>query len=374
MDNRTVEQVKVVQAIKDCDGRGILAIATGVGKTKITIDYINDEPTIIDILWVVPTRELRDNEVLNEFKKWGTRNDINLELTCYNSLKKLSGKTYDLIVLDEGHELTPAREEALNQISFNKLLMLSATLPHELDKKIIMSNLKLNVIYEITLEDALEKALVSNFEIEVIKISLSKSKNLEVKYKKGGKDLSFLTSEYERYMYYTDIIESRTRMGLPVNKFTRFNRMRVIYNLPSKTALAKSILKKIGKNKRVLVFGASIEQIEKICKHTYHSKRNSDDLKLFKENKIKELGVVNALNQGSNVGVIDYILAVQLNSNPRHLIQRLGRGIRFKPGHTCKIIILVAEDCVDEEWCNVVLSNINKTLICQKSINPFPNV
>lgn len=365
MTNRDKTQQEVEQSIRINNGTGILALATGAGKTKMTIDYINSEPGIIDILWVVPTVELRDCEVNKEFTKWCKRKDINLVLTCYNSLKKLKGQKYDQVVLDEGHELTPAREEALNDITYSRLLLLTATPPHEKDKKQIIENLGLKIIHEIDLEEALNKGLISDFEINVKYLELDQKDNLKINYTKNGKELSFFSSEYKQYKYWSNQIEEKEILLLPISKHLRFGRMRAIHNAPSKYMEAIKLINSFGKDKRVLIYGANIAQVEKISKHVYHSKTNRDSLKLFKENKVNKLGVVNALNQGANVGVVDEIVIVQLNSNPRHLIQRIGRGIRFKSGHKCRITILVYKDTVDEDWFNIVISNLNKNLVCQ---------
>jgi superfamily II DNA or RNA helicase len=365
MTNRDKAQKEVVKSIRMNNGKGILALATGVGKTKITIDYINGEPGILNILWVVPTVELRDTEVNKEFTKWCKRKDVNLTLSCYNSIKKLDGNKYDLIVLDEGHELTPAREEALNKITFSRLLLLTATPPHEKDKKQIIENLGLKIIHEIDLEEALNKGLISDFEINVKYLELDERDNLKISYTKNNKEFSFFSSEYKQYSYWDNKITKNELLGLSVSKHLRFGRMRALHNAPSKYMEAIKLINSFGKNKRVLIYGANIAQIEKISKHVYHSETNRDSLKLFKENKINKLGVVNALNQGANVGVVDEIVIVQLNSNPRHLIQRIGRGIRFKSGHKCRVTILVYKDTVDEDWFNIVISNLNKNLVCQ---------
>jgi superfamily II DNA or RNA helicase len=372
MDPRTVEQRLTLPLIHQHNGTGIIAFATGVGKTKMTIDYINSELKIKTVLWTVPTRELRDSDVPIEFTKWGKRK-IKLELTCYNSLSKYAGKHYDLVVLDEGHELTFAREENLNKIKRDRLLVLTATPPHEKEKKkIFYENLKLKIIREISIEESLEKGLISGFKIIIEKIKLDSSKTIPVKYQRkkidpitkemGYVENTFYTSEVEQYSYWDKQIKTLEDNGFSVSKNLRIGRMRSVYNLKSKLNYAKKIIQSYSKNKRVLVFGSTIDQVNKLCKHVYHSKSSNNDLNLFIEEKLNILGVVNALNQGKNVGTVDEILIVQLTSNPRQLIQRIGRGIRLKTGHTCTVRILIAEDTVDQEWLNKVLSHIHKSL------------
>jgi len=57
------------------------------------------------------------------------------------------------------------------------------------------------------------------------------------------------------------------------------------------------------------------------------------------------------LNEGHNIPIkVDNAVIVQLNSNDRNLIQRIGRILRYKKGHVAKVIIILCIDTVDENW------------------------
>jgi superfamily II DNA or RNA helicase len=55
---------------------------------------------------------------------------------------------------------------------------------------------------------------------------------------------------------------------------------------------------------------------------------------------------------------LDCVVIEQLNSQPREFIQRIGRGLRFKEGHTAQIYILVTADTQDEKWMNEAIAGV----------------
>ena len=135
-------------------------------------------------------------------------------------------------------------------------------------------------------------------------------------------------------------------------KWKLLERMRLIYNLKSKTEIARRIIDKWLKvDERFLIFCGSIEQSESLCgSSVFHSKTKDLALEAFKRSEINRLGVVESLNEGHNIPMVDGAVIVQLNSNKRDLVQRIGRTIRFRPGHTAIIWIFVVLDTVDEDW------------------------
>ena len=120
--NKDLIQQQAVQTIEEHNGWGILEIATGVGKTKIIIDYIKNHPEFTNVLWIVPTVKLRDKTVKEEFEKWNAKNlykDI-INTICYRSITKLKDNKYDLVVMDEGHNITRNQSYFFWQNKYNK--------------------------------------------------------------------------------------------------------------------------------------------------------------------------------------------------------------------------------------------------------------
>ena len=54
-------QREAVKAVEDHGGRGIVVKATGTGKSRVPIIYMQKHPEILKVALIVPTEELRDN-------------------------------------------------------------------------------------------------------------------------------------------------------------------------------------------------------------------------------------------------------------------------------------------------------------------------
>ena len=123
--------------------KGSLAMATGSGKSKVAllaIEYLVKTLGIKKpkILLAVPTESLRDQNWLDEFKKWKmTRYYKFLDRYCYVSLNKIEGNHYDLIILDELQNITESNSRFFNQNISDRVLGLSATPPSDETKKML---------------------------------------------------------------------------------------------------------------------------------------------------------------------------------------------------------------------------------------------
>lgn len=352
-------QKEVLSKIIKHDGHGIVALSTGSGKTKIAIDYIKylKNPSV---LWVVPTIMLRDYGIPEEFVKWDASDLFErcVETICYSSLNKLEKEHFDLVVLDEGHKLTPVNAEFFDKNIWNRVLLLSATIPHEQEKRDIIRSLRLSVIHSLEVNDAADKKIVAEFTVNVISVELDyNDRYIEKKRKADGQ--SFFVTEGSQYDFWCNIIDRTPNPG----KHLYFSRMRVIYNSKTKFEVAKAVLNKIPEDKRVLIFCSNIDQADRICRYTYHSKTTDDDYRAFNNKQIDRLAVVNALTEGHNMVDVDYAVMIQVNSNARNFIQKQGRAIRWRPGHKAMIYIIKLLDTVDEKWVEASLENIDQKRI-----------
>jgi superfamily II DNA or RNA helicase len=341
--------------------RGLIALCTGAGKSKIFINIVN---TFIKERWllVVPTQKLRDENWKDEFKKWNSLKVFNqrVDRCCYASLNKMNLSLYDGVCLDEAHNITENNSKDLSGYK-GKILCLTATPPlDEVKTHILYRELNCKVIYNLPLDKGVELGIVSPYKITVIESWLDNTiSNIET----GNKTKKFKSTERKIYDYKSTVINKIQFSGKPVPKFMYLDRMRFIYNLPSKEKVAKALLDTIPDNERTLIFCGSIKQAENLCKHSWHSKSTSDTLKKFKAKKINRLSSVGMLNEGENIPDVDNIVVVQLNSNERDLIQRLGRGVRLREGHQANIYIIVAVDTQDESWFKKATEALDKSNI-----------
>lgn len=401
-------QAEANNAIDEAGGFGLVAMATGTGKSKIAVNKISNlvlKNNFIHtkILLVVPTEKLRDEGWKNEFEKWeaGAIWDRSVERTCYASLNTYEGEEYDLVILDECHNITENNAIFFHNNTVHSCVGLTATVPKDLVKQgLLQKILKLEVwnnsafswqtsikpTYQVTLDEAVEAGLVAPYDITVITLSIDTTD----KYIVGGNaQKHWMQTELERYTYLTRLVEFGT------NPMNRINRMRFIYTLKSKTEAAKKILHHaIPQDLRTLIFCGSKIQADAVCEHRYYSKptkpkpttkdyarklvdytnslknyQGNNSYNLFFEEKINRLSCCEALNEGENIPKIDIGFITQLNAQELDFVQRMGRVIRHREGHVGKIIILATEGTVDMDWVHKATSKLDKTKIRYISYN-----
>lgn len=361
--------------------RGAIYIATGVGKTKIAIDYISSLLNIIpaSIVIAVPTEHLRDIGWREEFDKWSNPMDYDSTISvCYNSLNKLKEVQVELVVLDEGHNITEKSAEFFAQNTVRDIMVLTATPPTRFsEKEIIFQRLGIRSVYTLSLDEAVELGIVAPYNITIVTMPLDGQNKYIQSGKKGA---YFYQTELKKYEYLTmKVLNGNEKMA-------RLQRMQFIYKLKSKTIATGWLLDKIPEALKTLIFCSNKRQAIDTCKNRYFSKpslpvkdkskadkvtehlyimnewHGDDDLEAFVEDRIFRLSCCEALNEGVNLqgtGKIDIAFIAQLNSKQQHFIQRIGRILRYKRDHIGEIVILAVENTVDLEWANRSISGLN---------------
>jgi len=355
-------QKEALQAVQANGGSGILCLATGVGKSKIAIDYCKvfytERKNKFKCLLVVPTEKLRDTNWHDEFIKWKSKTIYSncIERTCYASFNKIKNKEYDLVILDEIHRGTEHNFKFFKNNKTKNILGLTATYPKDEIKQELLKEINLPVVYSVSLDDAVKNNVVAPYKIKVIELFLDdKDKYIQA----GSKTKSFMTTEYGQYQYVSNMINKILYSGRPAPAWLFLKRMHLIYNLRSKTQIAKKVIESIPKDERTLIFCGSISQAEELCKNSYHSKSDDKSFNKFCNEEINQLSCVNALNEGQNIPNLDNAVIVQLNSNELSTIQRIGRCIRYRPGHEATIYILSVVQTQDEKWVKKALENFD---------------
>lgn len=363
---------------------GYITAATGVGKSLIAINIMEECVNLFlsrgitpKILLVVPTENLRDSNWPEEFKKWNSEHLMQyVTPICYKSLPTVINEHYQLVVLDEWHNITPVNSVYFYQNKTDALLALSATKPRDLAKLEVAAKLQMTEVYRVTLDTAVKLHLVTPYELTVITLPLD---NVDKYIPSGKKNNPFKSTEARRIAYLSGQIEDLKKdlkgivrldqNGNPIRpmasspavargmlKNLSLNRMRTIYTLKSKLKAAQYVLSLFDEDERILTFCGSIEHADELAVNgqTFHSKLKGKDkpqhLNAFKAKEINRLTCVNSLNEGQNIDSVDTGLIVQLNSNELHTIQRMGRTLRYRPNHTARVIILCAENTQDEVW------------------------
>lgn len=366
--------------------KGTEELATGVGKTRIGVlacaEELEKNPEAV-VYVCVPTQTLRDVDWPDEFRLWGYEHLIEkVNFVCHSSMEKVAVHQgeIDLLVFDEVHNATPINTMMLVVHKVWKVLGLTATLPNpdgyesDKDKRALIDQFAPS-IFKITLEEAIELKLVSDFKVTVMKFDLD---DTESYVPSGTKARPFKTTELRHYKHLSKMVQ-RMAYKNPEAKFVWIQkRMAFLFTLRQKELLAQevmeAIMKEEGKALRTLIFCGSIEQAERLCSpYVYHSQvlaPKDQYLSLFQKQEIPYLGVVQALNEGKNIEQLDQILVIQLNSKELDIIQRIGRSIRFREGHVARVVILVAKDTVDEKWYQSAFENFDKSRIKEYHVRP----
>lgn len=365
---RSKVQRMAVKSIEDNGGRGLLAMATGSGKSKIPIMYAKKKKNKVKtIVLLVPTERLRDEGWHEEFIKWDAL-DIwtNVIRLCYASASKVKGLDVDLVIMDECHNVTELNATFFQKNKVRDVIALTATVPKNLLKQLLLGGINLKVTYELSLDEAVKMGFVAPYRIT---IGYTQLDNVNKTIKAGNKENPFYQTELANYNYLSNQLIKMDFHGQTNSaryKAFLLKRMRAIYSLESKTNIAKMALGQLDQDDRTLVFCGTVEQAEKISEYTYHSKNKKQskvNLDKFINKEINEISCVKRLNEGENLPDLDKAIIVQLNSQEKDLVQRIGRLIRYRPGHMAHILILVAKDTQDEVWLSSALENIDKSII-----------
>ena len=376
--NKVREKVQheAIQAVVDNNG-GMVAMATGSGKSRVAVEvakhYFNPEHDYHAAL-LVPTEKLRDENWKEEFEKWEARNIWkHTERLCYASASKIGGNEYPIAILDEGHNITELASEFFLDNNVERTVLLTATPPNDPIKLDILRRLGIKLVYELTLDQAVRLGFVAPYKITVITVPLD---NVTKNIPGGNKANPFMTTEAACYAYWNKRVQAcfgdQTPQGKAKMKFAILGRMQFIYKIPSKTQVIKFLLDKvIPKEDRTIIFCGNIEQAEQVCPTFYHSKSDSVAYDAFKNESINRLSCVKAVNEGHNFPGVDSGIIGQLNSKEKDLVQRIGRLIRFRPGHEAHLYIVISESTQDEKWLETAIENLDQSKVEYIRIDNF---
>lgn len=391
------------QIDKDCldialnDKNKIIAyeLATGIGKSKISLNIIHNfwlqNPNIKVLLTIIELAHIDNWKA--EINKWGYNHLLDcISIETYASLKKHKNLKYDFIILDEAHHIgSDIRMDILNNISFYKLFLLSATLGNDL--KVNLENLfKEKVIsYSISLQKAIDYGILPVPKIFLIPLTLNNIRLDQTLVKERGKKelrkvvnckyedrwkylkdktnyanliLNISCTQLQKYQNYCEEFEYYkkqyfiTQKEVIKNKWLQTGNQRKKYLGELKTVHAYKLLKTL-KDKRYICFCSSIEQADLLGNtNAIHSKKDNslEIINKFNTKEISNLFAVNMLQEGQNLKDIEVGIIIQLDGVDRAFIQKFGRSLRAEDPVQ---YIFYYKNTKDEEYLKNILENIN---------------
>ena len=349
-------QREVVDAL-NLSPRGRLLLAPRCGKTKIGIDIIKkNKPE--SILWVTPSAELADKDIPAEFVKWKAKRFSNkLTTVTWMSLNKITGH-FGMIILDEEQFMTEnnASELLSRRLTADSIISMTGTASKHDEKKNLYRALKLPILYKISINEAVDIKLLSNYTMKILECDMSTEKNIEA----GNKDKKWMTTEVAQY----DYLDRTAKQAIYQNRadvgFRIMNRMRAIKNSPAKLDVAKWLFKNL--EGRVLMFCSTIAQAEAVSEHRYHSKTDNTDLMKFKNGEIDKITMVNTGGTGHTYKAIDHLVIVQSDSDKNGLTsQKICRTLLDQKDYEATIWMVSLIGTQDNSWIQSTLSNFDRS-------------
>nr|DAW65062.1 MAG TPA: Chromatin remodeling complex ATPase [Caudoviricetes sp.] len=342
-ENEYREELTKQLALKLMGGiSGRIHLAPRFGKTRLIIQMLKYSGSRIgSVLWVTPSRRLADVDIPGEFKKWEGNREI-LETTTWASLPTRRGH-YDLIVLDEEQCITERNAETLlnGKLQCNQLLAMTGTPTRDSAKLDIFNRLWLTTILGLGIEEAVDRGILSEYKIHVVRLRMSELERVEYK---------VLCNRIDSVMVYDNHYKSLL-----------MKRKRMLAKCKTKDAEVNNLiwhLHEEGKQ-RVVVFCPDIATANRLGRHqAYHSKsKNADALIRFMEGSSDLLYLVNTGSVGFTLPRVQNIILYQADSDRNgYTTQKICRGLMNDETKT-NIFIMQMDGTREENWVRMTLEN-----------------
>jgi len=371
---------KVLASTKDFM---LLECATGVGKSKLSLDKLMQwyNPNS-EILIVIPRNVLIKNW-LDEIHKWGYDDIINnITFSTYVSVPKQDA-SWDIVIFDECHHLSERCQETITNWLVKHAVFLSATIKRDLKYWIMGTFTNLEIIHVKT-QDAITSDVLPEPIVYLLPLTLEcrfptctivknpKGKTPVIETSWMGRWAAWKQKVYKVHTYCTqeqyyedmsnmiDWYKRRAMSGNVIFKNQWLHRCgeRLKWLSDQKVNITRQILEHLGDN-RVLTFCASIEQSESFGR-CVNSKVGTDNLTAFNLGSINHIAAVGMLDEGCNLTNCQVGIFNMLNSSDRLSTQRIGRILRHKKP---VIIVPYFRGTRDEEIVKKMLEGYSQDLI-----------
>lgn len=320
-------QEEAFNALREVDFNGAVLIATGTGKAKLIIDIIRYlQPK--SALYLCDSKENRDKSFPDQILQWGE--PWMFEVTdrkCYKTAYKYVGKTYDLLIADEGDfALTPQYSKVFFKNNFKHKVLLTGTYE---DRKLPLLRKIVPLVYVKNAKEAEKAGAINKSHYYFVSYELT---NLENK----------------RYLNYND--EFKRLLNLPDQarykyRIETLSRQRSIFlnNLDSSVQLTRDLIDNLltVESNKVLVFAGCTEQADKISNYSYHTKSKKNYLEDFNNGVIREFVVVGKIDRGVNLKGVNNIIFTMPARSSTKASQRVGRAKRLGKDEISHIFFLI---------------------------------
>jgi superfamily II DNA or RNA helicase len=346
--------------------RGIVALPTGSGKTRLAIDAIRR--TGLSALCLVPTRVLLDQwsrEIATMYEGTvgrygdGARHLAPLTVATFESAYRHMahlGDRFGLVIVDEVHHFGAGlRDEALEMMIAAARLGLTATPPRDAAVLARLAELVGPTIFELAVAD-LAGGFLASFDAITLHLELSSDERSA--YSALHALFSAVHAEFRRLAPEASWADfTRHAAGSPEGRraLAAWRQMRRLLAFTQAKRYALRSLLGRHRSSRTLVFTADNDTAYAIAREHLVmpltcdiGRRERDEaLDAFRRGHIRTLVSARVLNEGLDVPDADVAIVVGGALGEREHVQRVGRLLRPGQGKRALVYELVTRDTVE---------------------------
>lgn len=330
------------------DRKGILLLAPRFGKIRVAINIFKGLPSSYErILIAYPDVKIRKSWE-EDFIKWGYSNP-NIIFTTFVSLKKHVSESFDLIVIDECHLLSPAQINVCIELfnSCKEVLGLTGTLS-SWTEKVLREDLHLPVIARYSIETAIREGILPDYEINIVRVPLD---NRFIR--NFGKKKKTEFARFRDFKYLMDK-EDKSKPSF----FIRLKMIEILQSSRSKAAATVNLIMEFFEE-RLLVFCGRTEIADNLGIPSFHSK--STDKKMwedFIEGREKHMAVCKIGNTGVTYKPLNKVIINYFSSSSEDLTQKILRCMSMEydnPDKKAIIYIICSTEDIEIKWLSKAL-------------------
>lgn len=353
---------------------GTIEAGTGAGKTYLGM-MMHFSFSDKKLLVVVPTIHLMHQwteEFKNTFKeKFGIDIDVGnvgegkyefnkkIVVAVVNSIRDEDLKSFDIVILDEVHRyMSMVNRLFIDRHNFPILMALTATMKRDdgLHKSFLE---KYPCVFKITQKECIDAELLCKYNVVNLPCPL-----LPEEQEKYDTAHGFIRTHWHKYKTMSNVMSSMRRRDYTACNLMKSisKRRQILMNSATKIVYTANLITQ-KPDMKTIVFGEyknAAEKLYKILKKhdipcgIYHSginmKKRKEMLQRFKDDEIKIIISVKALDEGLNVPSVERAIIMGGSKVERQMAQRLGRVLRGREGKVATVIQLFIPNTKDEEW------------------------
>ncbi len=359
-------QEAALAAWQQAGRRGLIALPTGSGKTRVALAAMARAG--LTALCLVPTRVLLDQwcaELARFYSgaigRWGDGHHEVAAVTVatYESAWRHMGRLGDrfaLLIVDEAHHFgCGVRDEALEMCIAEARLGLSATLPSRGEAALRLAELLGPPVFSLAIGD-LAGTFLAPFDLLTLALDLTGSERQA--YDAWMAAFRPVAAELRRLhpgATWEELCRAavRTAQGRRALHALRLARRLVAFSAAKRAAL-RALLER-HRDARVLVFTADNEAAYAVARESLvmpitcdiARKEREEALSAFRDGRLRALVSARVLNEGLDVPDADVAIVVGSALGTREFVQRVGRLLRPVQGKRALVYELVVRGTLD---------------------------